>query len=358
MQTTETRQPAPGRPEYDDANISAIRNYAARRHSRLAGTSGSRATAFVFSGGGARGALHVGALRALLEHGVYPDLLVGTSTGAWNAAGLARMPTLAGVDALAEAWLGLHPAQILLGRVPRARSPLALQGLLLCAALWRVVRGRPSLYSDEGMRHLLARHFVDATFEDMALPLRIVAADLTHGGRKVFDRGPIVPAVLASSAIPGIFPPVRIGNAYYADGGTVDGCSVETAVELGARRIFVLAIGYDTERDGGDRWSRGSGSSTVRGQRPRRSSPAAAIQRASQVMGNYQIMRALERVPHNVETHVISLSTGDGSGTLNFRNITAWMENAYTTTRAHLHAAVPHRPPNDGRSSRLPYLSA
>jgi NTE family protein len=294
-------------------------------------------TAFVFSGGGARGALHVGALRALLEHGVRPDVVVGTSIGAWNAAWLARTPTPDGVEALAEVWGGLEPARVLFGRALPAHSPLRL--LLMLAALRRVAGGCSSLYGDTGLRQVLAHHFAGVTFEDLALPLRVIAADLTHGGRTVFGSGPVLPAVLASSAIPGIFPPVQIGAALYGDGGTVDGCSVETAVELGARRIFVLAIGYDTVGDGGARWScdaaaRGDGRSPY--------SAAAVIQRASQVMGNYQIQRALERLPQGVEAHVIRLSTGDGSGTLNFSGVSGWIDQAYATTREYLRSALPH----------------
>lgn len=293
-------------------------------------------TAFVFSGGGARGALQVGALRALFEYGELPDVVVGTSIGAWNAAWIARTPTCAGVEALAEAWLGLQPDQVLLGRpAPTCAPKRALKGFLLLAALRRLARGCSSLFSDDGTRRLLSRYLGEVTFDELALPLRIVAADLTHGGRAVFSHGAVVPAVLASSAIPGIFPPVRIGDVYYADGGTVDGCSIETAVELGARRIFVLANAYDTLGDGADLWR------CEEYDRATSRSVAAVIQRASQVMGNYQIERALERLPHGVQAHVISLSTENGAGSLSFRDVTAWMDHAYLTTRDYLRQSQP-----------------
>jgi NTE family protein len=301
------------------------------------------ATAFVFSGGGARGALHVGALRALLEAGIRPDLLVGTSIGAWNAAWLARSPTLEGVEALAAVWKSLQPGQVLLGRnLPFCSRVRALKGLLMLAALRRVASGRSSLYSDAGLRQALAEHFAGLTFADLALPLSVIATDLSHGGRAVFRRGSIVDAVLASSAIPGIFPPVRIGGALYADGGMIDGCSVETAIELGARRIFVLAIGYDADAGDGASWRHAGESAAEQelaaGRRAPGPSAPSVIQRASQVMGNYQIQRALERAPRGVETRLISLSPGAGGGSLSFGNVSGWIEDAYRSTQAYLDA--------------------
>lgn len=332
---TETRQG-----ERASAYLSASGSYSAIRSLHNARLHERAGTAFVFSGGGARGALHVGALRALLEYGVRPDMVIGTSIGAWNAAWIARMPTLNGVEALADAWCELEPGQALLGRRLRTHvGTRTLGGRLMITALRRLVSGQSSLYSAEGMRQLLSRYLSDLSFEELALPLRVIAANLTHGGRTVFHSGPVVPAVLASSAIPGIFPPVCIGDAIYADGGTVDGCSVETAVKLGARRIFVLAIGYDTVGDGGAVWTSEGQSQTERAHRRSPYSAAAVIQRASQVMGNYQIQRALEQLPRNIESHVITLSTTTGNGTLKFGNVTEWIERAYTTTREYLATA-------------------
>jgi NTE family protein len=247
------------------------------------------------------------------------------------------------VEALAEIWRGLHPATVMLGRPVEAKHPKrTLRARLLMAALGRVGRGRSSLYDDAGMRTILATHIGDVSFEELALPLRVIAANLTYGGRGVFSSGPVAPAVLASSAIPGIFPPVRIGDAVYADGGTVDGCSVETAVALGARRIFVLANGFDLIGDGGARWAASSPGDSY--------SMAAVLQRASQVMGTFQIQQALERVPRDVETHVISLSTGDDGGTLNFGAVSAWIERSYAATRAYLQGV------NSTTSSRMAAL--
>lgn len=294
-------------------------------------------TAFVFSGGGARGALHVGALRALLEAGISPDMVVGTSIGAWNAAWLARMPTLEGVEALANIWQALLPHHVLFGRrLPLFSRVLSLKGLAMLAALRRLKGGCSSLYGDAGLRQLLTLHLTDQRFEDLALPLSVIATDLSHGGRAVFRSGRVVDALLASSAIPGIFPPVCIDGSMYADGGMVDGCSVETAVDLGARRIFVLAIGFDSDADGGSSWSVNEEHSPKQTHRGSGRTIPAVIQRASQVMGNYQIQRAIERAPRDVEIHLISLSTGTDGGTLSFGNVSQWMASAYDSTRAYL----------------------
>lgn len=327
------------------ANISGI------RHVQRRPPHPSNSTAFVFSGGGAKGALHIGALRALLQAGIRPDMVVGTSIGAWNAAWLARTPTLDGVEELSEVWRSLEPQQVLLGRKLPLSSRLArsrvLSGLLMLAALRRVAGGCSSLYDDAGLREILTRHLAGTTFDELALPCSVIASDLSHGGRAVFRRGPVVDALLASSAIPGIFPPVCINGTMYADGGMVDGCSVETAVEMGARRIFVLAIGYDADTDGGSFWSgaEANAQSTHTPSQSRRS-VATVIQRASQVMGNYQIQRAVERVPAGIEVHLISLSTGTGGGTLSFGNVSRWIEEAYSSTLTYLDAIFSHRAPD------------
>jgi NTE family protein len=127
--------------------------------------------------------------------------------------------------------------------------------MLLWEAARRILGRVPSLYGDLGLRQLLAHFNGDMTFEEMAVPLRVVATDLTHGARAVFHSGAVMPAVQASSAPPGIFPPMRIGDALYTDGQGLDYVSFTEALALGARRNFVLAIGHDTDTDGGPPWA-------------------------------------------------------------------------------------------------------
>jgi NTE family protein len=319
-------------------------------------------TAFVLSGGGARGALQVGALRALLEAGERPDVVVGTSIGAWNGALLARDPTLGGVDVIEAAWRGAHPTRVLLGMEPPANAPAQAHATLrMIAAARRVAAGRPSLYGDAGVREFVQRLVGDLTFEQLAIPLRVVATDITHGTRAVFDSGPLAPAVLASSAIPGIFPPVHIGDAVYVDGGTLDNASVETALRLGARRLFVLEVGYDEQATGSALWSVESleehldgadpgkngkqGRSRRRGRddgaarRPAVHPLAALLERTSQVVSHYQLEQALARIPRGVEVHVIRVGHAAAGGALEFEKAPRWMEQGYEFTRVYLAAA-------------------
>lgn len=294
-------------------------------------------TAFVLSGGGARGALQVGALRALLEHGVEPDVVVGTSAGAWNGAWLAMHPTLAGIETLTQVWRTMHPLQVLLGRENVSNTPQqALVGILMFAAARRVTRGNPSLYGDTGLRQLLGRHYRDMRIESVRLPLRIVATNLTNGTRTVFDSGPIGPALLASSAIPGIFPPVRVGNETYVDGGALDNASLDTALSLGARRLFVLDVGYDASANAAGEWSEARRVNPRRGPLPH--ALAAVLERTTQVMGRYQLERALERLPRGVEVHVIRPSTPKGGGALDFRSAPFWIDHSYEFAREYLAA--------------------
>ena len=186
-------------------------------------------TAFALSGGGARGAMQAGMLRALLARGIRPDFVVGVSIGAWNGAWLAHRPELEWVEKLDDVW-----RQVTRGSLD----------MVWWRAARNMVRRRPSLYEGTGMARLLARNLQVHTFEDLQVPLHVVAIDLTAGLKKVFSEGPLAPAVLASSAIPGIFPPVHVGGHQYVDGGMADPTGLETAVELGARRIYVLDSGY------------------------------------------------------------------------------------------------------------------
>jgi NTE family protein len=186
-------------------------------------------TAFAISGGGARGAAQVGMLRALLERGITPDFIVGVSIGAWNGAWLAHRPEIDWVMQLEDVWR----------RVTRRTLDM-----VWWRAARNMVRRRPSLYEGTGLSRFIAQHTQVHNFEDLAVPLHTVAIDLTMGTKAVFSRGLLAPAVLASSAIPGVFPTVTIAGHQHVDGGLVDPTGLDTAIELGARRVYVLDSGY------------------------------------------------------------------------------------------------------------------
>ncbi|HEV2236206.1 MAG TPA: patatin-like phospholipase family protein [Ktedonobacterales bacterium] len=298
-------------------------------------------TAFVLAGGGARGALQVGMLRALMERGERPDVIIGTSIGAWNGAWLASQPSMERLDELVRIWRALTPARVLLGYEPNYTTlHRTMPGILMLAAVRRVTQGHASLYPDTGARQIATRLMGDTTFADLAIPLRIVATNLTHGRREVFSSGPLAPVILASSAIPGIFPPVHIGDSVYVDGGALDNSSLDLALGLGARRVFVLNVGYDTSDEAAAHWAGEPplGDGRVRtGPHPL----AGVLERTTQVMTNYQLSRAVRDLPPGIEFHLIRPADPTSGGTLDFNKASEWIEQGYDAARAYLDAALP-----------------
>jgi NTE family protein len=152
-------------------------------------------TAFVLSGGGNQGVSQVGMLRALLERGIEPDVVIGTSAGALNGASLATNPTLAGVEQLADVWLSIRSGEVFPG------SKLA--------RAWNVLRRDDHLFTNDGLRAVIKRAHAAPTFAELAVPLRVIATDLDTGDEVVLACGPVEPALLASTALPGLFPPIE-----------------------------------------------------------------------------------------------------------------------------------------------------
>jgi NTE family protein len=185
-------------------------------------------TAFVLGGGGLLGAHEVGMLRALSEAGVKPDLVVGTSVGAINGAFIAADPAQ-GVTRLGELWQGddlrLAFSETLWGRTAR------------------LLRSGTHLHSFEPLRRLLEQELPGGDFADLQLPFQCVAAEIEAAAARWFSSGPVVPAVMASCAVPGLLPPVDVDGAHYFDGGLVDSIPVGRAVALGATTVYVLQVG-------------------------------------------------------------------------------------------------------------------
>ncbi|TMK85522.1 MAG: patatin-like phospholipase family protein [Actinobacteria bacterium] len=185
--------------------------------------------AFVLGGGGHLGAHEVGMLQALLEHDIRPELVLGTSIGALNGAAVAAEPSMAMVERLATAWKTLTRDDVFGG------------SFLYGAA--RLVRGRAHLHSNEGLRRLITRTLPVQTFEELAVPFQCVAASVERAAEHWFTSGPLVDAILASSAVPGILPVVRLDGEHFMDGGIVNSIPIERAVHLGATDIYVLHVG-------------------------------------------------------------------------------------------------------------------
>ncbi|KUL35492.1 patatin-like phospholipase family protein [Streptomyces regalis] len=196
-------------------------------------------TAVVLSGGGSLGAIQVGMLRALADYGVVPDLLVGTSVGAINGAYIAGHPGRPGVETLASLWRAVRRSHIF--PVQPVRGLLALTG-----------RGN-HLVAPDAFRSLLEQHVGYKCLEDASCPLCLVAAEVTTGRQTVLSQGPVVDAVMASAAVPGVFPPVRIGHRDLMDGGVANNTPISVAVEAGAQTVYVLHAGYACALDAAPR---------------------------------------------------------------------------------------------------------
>ncbi|HEY1392736.1 MAG TPA: patatin-like phospholipase family protein [Methylibium sp.] len=186
-------------------------------------------TAFVMAGGGSLGAVEVGMLRELLAWGVAPSFVVGASAGAINGAYFAAFPTPEGVAKLQALWSGLKRRELF---------PLNMGSVM------RLLTRRAHLVDAQGLRRLLERHLPYSQLQDAALPIHIVASNMVTGEEVLLSSGPAVDAVLASAAIPGVFPPVSLNGQMLVDGGVANNTPISTAVRLGAKRVIVLPTGF------------------------------------------------------------------------------------------------------------------
>lgn len=185
--------------------------------------------AFVLGGGGHLGAAEVGMLHALLERDVRPDLIVGTSVGALHGAIVAADPSVSAVRKLEGAWADLARLGVL------GRSWFTDATILM--------RTRTHVRSNEPLRRLASGLIGAETFEELAVHFECVAACIERSAEHWFERGPLVDAILASAAAPGILPPVKIGGEHFFDGGLVNSVPLDRAVALGATDVFVLHVG-------------------------------------------------------------------------------------------------------------------
>jgi NTE family protein len=188
-------------------------------------------TAFVLGGGGVLGAVEVGMLRALFEAEVTPDLVLGTSVGALNGALVARDPTPTVVDRLMQLWQGVGESRG--GSYAEKTLP----------AVRRAVATGTHLYSANAMRHSLTEELGELRFEDLPVTFQVCAASIEKAAEHWFDSGPVVDAVMASAAVPGLLPPAKVGDEHFLDGGIVNSIPLARAVRLGADRVFVLQVG-------------------------------------------------------------------------------------------------------------------
>jgi len=257
-------------------------------------------TAFVLAGGGSLGAVQVGMLRALTTAGVAPDLLVGASAGAINACFFAGDPSARGVEELERIWRGIRRSDVF---------PVSLlQGGLGALGL------RSHLVDPGPLRRLLARSLPAVDLARTALPCHVVATDLANGEEVRLSEGSAVDAVLASAAIPGVFPPVAIGGRHLIDGGIANNTPVSTSVSLGVRRIVVLPTGYACALE-----------------RPPASALGMALHAVSLLISR-QLRTDIERLQAEAELHVVPPLCPITVGVHDFSRAGEWIERAARST--------------------------
>jgi len=182
--------------------------------------------AFVFQGGSSLAAAQVGMLRALLESGIRPDLVVGTSAGALNAVAFAQNPTPAGLEELELLWTRVRRRAVF-----QLRPGAAFAGLL----------GRSDGFiSPAPLRSWLVRGVRLPDLLDAVIPVGVVATDADSGAPLLLRSGSAIDALLASAAIPGIFPAVRSAGRRLVDGGIAADLPILQAEEMGATISYVL----------------------------------------------------------------------------------------------------------------------
>jgi NTE family protein len=218
-------------------------------------------------------------LRALQCAGIGADIVLGTSVGALNGAMLAADPEGA-VERLVRLWSGIE-----------AENPF---GASLFERVTTFARTGTHLHPNEPLRALLDAYLPARSFDELRVPFQCVAASVEQAGAHWFSSGPLVDAVLASAAVPGLLPPVEIDGEHFLDGGLVHSIPVGRAVELGARRIYVLQVGRIEE------------ALSV----PTKPWEVGLV--AFEIARRHRFVEEMRRIPEGVEVHV--LPTGGAEG--------------------------------------------
>jgi NTE family protein len=269
--------------------------------------------AFVLGGGGVLGAVEVGMLRALFRSGIKPDVVVGTSIGAVNGVLVAADPTEEVTLRLVRLWASPEASEVYGDSMARQLRRFA---------------ARTHLHSPRPLRRLLERELGDVTtFADLAVPFHCCAASIERAAEHWFDTGPLVPAVLASAAVPGLLPPTEIDGEHFIDGGIVNSIPIGKAVEAGATRVFVLQVGR-IERPLSP---------------PRR--PWEVAQVAFEIARRHRFARELASLGQDVEVHVLPTGGGEPRDDTPwaYRDMTAIgrrISRAYTASRRYLKTNV------------------
>lgn len=262
------------------------------------------------------GCAQVGMMMALFEHNITPDLVVGTSVGALNAAAIASNPTLEGVSDLAHLWRSLTSADIFPG------------GSLSRA--WNIARRGTYLVENTGLARVIERATSIRELEDLQLPIRVVSCDLTTGEEIVFNRGPLKDILLASAALPGVFPPINLDGRVLVDGGVVDAVPIWHALSDDIDEIYVMNV---------------SGGGLLKNLR----SPLDVMTRAFSISRNLRFDVELRNAAVDTDIHVLPRPT-DRRDMYDFNDSAKLLDDAYKLAYAYLDE---HRLPKTRKKKSL-----
>ncbi|MEU5597802.1 patatin-like phospholipase family protein [Streptomyces sp. NPDC020298] len=251
--------------------------------------------AVVVGAGGVLGAAHVGSGYALERRGFIPDMIIGTSVGALNGAIAAAHPDRA-APWLDHVWTQLHRREV---------YPLGHRLL-----------SRASVFTDRGLRRLIARAELPSRIEQLSIPFTAVAMDLDTGGPVLLDHGDLESALLASAAIPGMLPPVDREGRVLVDGGVIAYVPVLAALRAGAASVVVLSTGPE--------------SAPLRPTTPRRRASAIAA-RAGTLLLHHQIERDLHEVSQHIPTVVLPTGIETWPAPWDFRQAQRLIQTASRT---------------------------
>jgi NTE family protein len=247
-------------------------------------------------------------LRALLERDIVPDVVIGTSAGALNGAAVAYAPNLTGVAQLAAVWEQLRAEHVFPGgKIHRA---------------WNVVRRGTHLFENTGLAAVIHHSSPARAFADLEIPLRVIATDLDTGDEVVLARGPLKPALLASCALPGVFPIVHHDGRRLVDGGVVNSVPLWHALSGPVERVFVLNV------------------SGAVGERPVRS-PLDVVMTSFTHARSQRFELELRHVPDNIEVIVLPRPR-DPRDLFDFSGARELIDEAYTLTCQALDARAAH----------------
>lgn len=283
--------------------------------------------AFVLGGGGGPfGAHEVGMLRALIERGIAPDLVLGTSIGAINGVAVAADPSAAGIDRLTDAWFDIERSKVFDSSVVRQ--------------LARLARTRTHLHSNATLCAMLDTLLPVERIEELAVPFQCVAASIERAREHWFADGPIVPAVVASASVPGLLAPVKVGDEHFIDGGVVNSIPLSRAIALGAERVYVLHVGR-----------------LDRPLEPPRSPWEVALV-AFEIARRHRFVGDLAMIPSGIDVHVLPTGQQDpprftDRSQFRYRDTTRVRERisrAHEASARYLDEA--ERDPGDGRAAR------